>query len=492
MDDGTLDTPSGVYIGNVNPGTVAAAYSRSLHNLHAFDAGNELGLLVGCIDVQSGAQISKARNDVVAKFLELCDDPEAPAEWLLFLDSDMDFPPDLLVRLQSAAKEAKADIIGGLCVMVTDMGAIPTIYQWDNVPGSTGFTRVSLDYPKNSLVQVAATGTACLMINKGILKRMRETYGNDYGWFSEMVVTTEGEPHWVSEDIAFCARAGQHGARIFVDTTTKIGHAKNGRVWTADDVDARTGQGAPKIVAVIPMKDRHDLTSNLVNQLLTARVDMIYVIDNGSADPESVAWLDGVRGLPRVSVAEMPDAGIHEMWNAGATMARTRFGERAHIAFLNNDIDVSADFLPLLSFAMTEHPEYMVVGGNYDGRPMNVPVIEVNDICADRYDGTGGLPGFAFMVRGELFAGGYSFPEECKWWYGDNDLMMSLAHTRAVNPHFADGYRAGIVTYAHCRHIGAGTAKDWTSPEYAEQIRADESAFLRRWSRPDRAEEANS
>lgn len=131
----------------------------------------------------------------------------------------------------------------------------------------------------------------------------------------------------------------------------------------------------------------------------------------------------------------------------------------------------------------------MVVGGNYDGRGSGVAVQEVDDICADRYDGTGGLPGFAFMVRGELFAGGYRFPEECMWWFGDNDLMMSLAHTRASAPHFADSYRAGIAVFAHCRHIGAGTAKDWMTPEYASQIDKDRIAFLSKWGK---IEEENS
>lgn len=486
QDDGSVElTLSGVYVGNVNPGHVSSRYCTSMHSMRVSDEINGWRSLAGFIEVQSGAQISKARNDVVRAFLDRCDGEEDPADWLLFLDSDMVFPPDLHIRLQVAASRADAEVVGGLCVMVTELGAVPTIYQWDKVPGSKGFTRVSLEYPHDSLVQVAATGTACLMVHKNLLKRMREKYGNDLSYFSEMVVDVEGTPHWVSEDIAFCARAAEFDARIFVDTSTKIGHHKHGRVWTADDVEARTGQPVPKIVAVIPMKDRVDLTSRLVEQLLGSRIDRIHVIDNGSVTPEAVEWLDGyLEGEhPVVRISQRPDDGIHEMWNLGAAMALAEFGERTHVALLNNDIEVAPDFLHLLSSGLVEHPEYMVLGGNYDGRSPGTAVVETDEICADRYDGTGGLPGFAFMVRGELFAGGYRFPENMQWWYGDNDLLLSLAHTRAKAPHLASGYRAGVLTYAHCRHHGAGTARDWTSPEWAPILAADRVAFEEKWSR---------
>ena len=72
----------------------------------------------------------------------------------------------------------------------------------------------------------------------------------------------------------------------------------------------------------------------------------------------------------------------------------------------------------------------MAVSGNYDGRP-GVGVQQVHGICAGRYDGSGGLAGFAFALRAEWLATGYRFPTEAKWYFGDNDLCASI---EAVSP----------------------------------------------------------
>jgi GT2 family glycosyltransferase len=143
-------------------------------------------------------------------------------------------------------------------------------------------------------------------------------------------------------------------------------------------------------------------------------------------------------------------------------------------AFLNNDIEIGPKFMSTLSAAVEDRSDVQAVSANYDGRTADTSVVEVTDICAGRYDGTGGLAGFAFMVRGDWFTSGYRFPEECKWWYGDNDLVTAIT---------AAGGKVGLAIGATCVHLDGGgkTAGDWSDGKWSEQLAADREAFETRW-----------
>lgn len=469
---GTLDVTiprAKVHVLSINPGEVSSRYTDSLIDLVAHDVAKGYGLFAGRISLMHGSNISKGRNLLVRQFLS------TDGEWALLIDSDMTFPPDLIPRMLAVATVSGARIIGGLCVMVTDTGPMPTLYGHNTEPGRCA-TRVMLDYPDNALINAAATGTACLLVHRGVFERMRDAAPEgerDYPWFAETV--RRGE--WVSEDIEFCLRAGELGYRIVVDTSLQIGHVKRGRVWYARDIRAGVGMGPRPLVAVIPVKDRLDLTQGIVGQLLSqGDVTEVVVVDNGSSDG-TAEWLaeQASAGRPVTTLA-MPDAGIHEMWNAGAAHAMARHGHRAYVAFLNNDLRLGPSFLRTLAHALDADRLLGAVSGNYDGRAYPDPVQPVSDICANRYDGTGGLAGFAFMVRAAWFTNGYRFPEECKWWYGDNDLVMAV---------LARGGRCGIAIGAGVEHLdgGGNTGQGWDTPEWREVLAADREAFVRRWAR---------
>jgi len=101
-------------------------------------------------------------------------------------------------------------------------------------------------------------------------------------------------------------------------------------------------------------------------------------------------------------------------------------------------------------------------------------VERLQGICAERYDGTGGLSGFAFMVRGSWFASGYRFPEDAMWWYGDNDLLLTIE---------ANGGWYGMAHGATCEHLdGGGRTGEWRSPEMQAQLERDRQAFERKWA----------
>lgn len=512
-DGGTLEIPrAGVYIANVSPGNVGVHFTRTLLDLADFDRAHGIGVVRGNLWVESGVNIAKQRNELVRKFLDTPD-----GDWLLFLDSDMVVPRETVLQLLAAAQVTGAKIVGGLCVMIGDLGPIPTLYQFRP---TDAITAVQFDYPDNAQLQVAATGAACLMVHREVLEAFRARQAEnkawllaqrkageplvdeltrrdmihdpsvDHGWFSERVRikrielpdgTEVADEHWMGEDIEFCLRMGGLGYPIYVDTSLQIGHAKHGRIWYASDI--RKGIGAPKpaIVAVVPVKDRLDLTSALVHQLREqGDCDEIIVCDNGSG-AKTKNWLASQDDL---TVLDMPDVGIHHMWNAGIERALERHGPRTHIAFLNNDLRLGPEFLKRLSAALRDRRDLAAVCGNYDGRTSPDAVVLTTDIAGGRTDGTGGFAGFAFMCRGEWFATSYRFPEECKWWFGDNDLLTSIAYADAHRGYDDRPVRAGIVVAAAVEHLGGGgqTAGDVAWSNHREQTELDRKAFEKRWS----------
>jgi hypothetical protein len=220
--------------------------------------------------------------------------------------------------------------------------------------------------------------------------------------------------------------------------------------------------------AIIPTVGCNNYVKTLVSDLaFQGSCSGILILDNGC--PVGLAnWLDTVDPL-LVQRIEMPGAGIHEMWNRGLDEI-TELHPQSNIAILNDDIIIGPSFLSGLGEGLRSDPNIGVVGANYDGRK-GVGIQPVTTICAAIYNGTGGLPGFAFMVRGES---DYRFPEECKWWYGDDDIVLTHTNQSSV---------VAIVLETTVKHIdGGGKTGDWDSPKIRPQLDADREAFNNKWS----------
>lgn len=492
-----------VFVGNVSNGYVSAEWVRSMIALALKDSGMGWNFWGGILWGRSGVNITQKRNEIICQFLK------TDGEWLLLIDSDMVFPDDIIPRMLHAATQVETKVLGGLCLVIDEtIGPYPTLYQVDSQGDK--FLTAQLDYPTGVLLEVAATGAACILVHREVLQSVRDMhYENrewlferkddpllkeldrrgllqaptlDNGWYSEHPVVTGirledgrivGKERWVGEDIDFCLRIGSLGYSIFVDCGLEIGHHKEDRIWYPRDIREGIGFRRPDIVAVIPVKDKLEYTSALIEQIRKDKCNEIIVCDNGSGE-ETKEWLDN---QDDVTVLDCPDVGIHTMWNRAVDYAIEKHGNKTHIAFLNNDLILGDGFLDKLSLALFREREFIAVSGNYDGRSHHSEIQEVNDICANRYDGTGGLAGFAFMVRGEWFVSGYRFPEECMWWYGENDMMNSIYIANLVTRDIPR--RAGIVISAAVEHIdgGGGTSGDPLWSEFNEQLEKDRIAY---------------
>lgn len=212
-----------VVIGYCHPTEVGAGFHDSMAALIEYNLIRGTGRLSGRIPRYSSANVSNARNWIVREFLE-----KATAEWLLMIDADMTFEPTLLDDLLTNASLTRAPVVGGLCFGVDDGILFPTLYGvaegWED---QTGIHTIRYDeYPPNTMMPVAATGAACLLIHRAVLEKVRDAQaasGNlAYPWFQETVFN--GAP--CGEDVTFCHRVNSLGIPVYVDTGVTLGHVK--------------------------------------------------------------------------------------------------------------------------------------------------------------------------------------------------------------------------------------------------------------------------
>lgn len=465
MNDG------GVIIAYLHPGEVSYSFMRSLMGLMSWDLTHGQVLRGFEVEECGAARIIEGRNSAVRRFLR------TDAEWLLFIDSDMGFEANALDRLLAVADPVERPVVGALCFgqrkgpesvansrMLTP---VPTIYKWVDGIKQAGFAPV-YDYPKNRLVQCDGTGSAFILVHRSVYEKLNSgAFPFPREWYDDTIY--KGQVF--GEDLTFCKRVTELGIPIHVDTSVRTSHYKHTYLEEGQVGDITH---APTYV-VIPFKDRMDLTGPLLADL--RRIggwDGIFLMDNGSKRPTK-NWLSTIDD-PSIVAFNCEGMNLHQMWNLGMAEACRR-SWRCNVTFLNNDLRLGDDMLDKLATALRSDPLLAVVSPNYDGRDGS-GVEYTDQLCAGRYDGTGGLAGFAFMLRGES---NYRFPEDLNWWFGDTDMLMSVLHA---------GSMAGLVLDATVEHVDGGSQTgDWAAPEMQALLEQDRQWFAAKWL-PEREEVA--
>jgi len=220
----------GVVVAWVRPSEVHGLFMENMLNLAYYDRAHHDRMgpgRGGFTSQQSSANISSARNTLCMEFLT-----NHSAPWLLMLDTDMTFQPDLVEALLEHADEDKAPIVGGLCFSMDNDGKLfPTLYDVMGTTESPEFVRYH-EWQPESMMQVFATGAACLLIHRNALRAVRDHrdvdrpgqigFSQAFPWFQE----TDFYGRAMGEDITFCLRAGRAGLPVFVNTAVKLGHIK--------------------------------------------------------------------------------------------------------------------------------------------------------------------------------------------------------------------------------------------------------------------------
>jgi len=170
-----------------------------------FDSFTAMNKLNAHVIRASSGPIQEMRNTITTRALEL------NCTHLIFLDADMVYPENTLLKLLSH----NVDIVGALCFKRWPPFH-PTIFTGDK------YEMTLIDpWPENELIEVTATGTGCLMIKTEVFEKM------PYPWF-EFSETPEGGV--VGEDVQFCYKAKELDYKIYVDTGLETEHLCQMRV----------------------------------------------------------------------------------------------------------------------------------------------------------------------------------------------------------------------------------------------------------------------
>lgn len=174
---------------------------------------------------QIGSLVYESRNSLAKKAIEI------EADYVLWLDSDMKFAPDIMQRLMGDITEKGCDLVSGLYFRRV-FPYTPVLFEelGDPEKDSNVHFKDYDEYPENSLFPIAGAGFGCLLHKADILLDSFAKYGT---CFDPM----DG----YGEDLSFCIRAKNLGYNLFCDSTVKCGHV--GSLTITEDFWKRCGGG---------------------------------------------------------------------------------------------------------------------------------------------------------------------------------------------------------------------------------------------------------
>lgn len=142
---------------------------------------------------------------------------------ILWLDSDMEFEPDLFAKLSADLDEGR-EFVSGI-YFKRKAPVLPVIYKeigyhHDAEAGTTTPVAVAYDdYPRDQIFEVGGAGFGACMMTTDLVKRVAEKFGLP---FSPLL--------GFGEDLSFCGRVSQIGGKMYCDSRIKCGHVGLGTI----------------------------------------------------------------------------------------------------------------------------------------------------------------------------------------------------------------------------------------------------------------------
>ena len=189
---------------------VQASFAQSLASL------NKVGQCAVAFNACS--LIYDSRNKLAAKAMK------DEFDYMLWLDSDMVFSPDILEKLIADDK----DMVSGLYFRRTSPYT-PVIFKDSELKDGRLVWSDYTDYPKGELFKVAGAGFGCVLMKTDMIFDMIGKYGD---WFTPLYNS--------GEDLSFCYRARELGYEIWCDSRIKCGHMSH-QMITEDFYEAFKG-----------------------------------------------------------------------------------------------------------------------------------------------------------------------------------------------------------------------------------------------------------
>lgn len=189
---------------------LAVSLARLAQQLPQHGIELTIGSICGC------SVVSRARNLLVRDFLD------SDCTELMFIDADINFEPEDVLRLMAWASDPKKGIVGGVPrTRKTDKVYIAQLDQDEEGVTMNGM----------GLVRAKRIATAFMMVRREVFERLvnenpqwsYKDHNTDkqLNAVFDFLVTEEG---YMGEDYLFCDRARAIGYEVWIDPTIKLGH----------------------------------------------------------------------------------------------------------------------------------------------------------------------------------------------------------------------------------------------------------------------------
>lgn len=150
------------------------------------------------LHVQKSCYVHDARNKIISTALQ------RGSTHVMFIDSDMKFPPDGINRLLDQDK----DVIGGVYFR-RQVPHLPTINDLKD-----GKIVVPYKFPKDKSFRIWSVATGFMLVKTEILKKIK------YPWVG--FGNYKGQS--MGDDVYFCRKINDHGGEVWADPTIPLGH----------------------------------------------------------------------------------------------------------------------------------------------------------------------------------------------------------------------------------------------------------------------------
>ncbi len=192
------------------------------------------GIKINDIGITERCLIDDARNTLTETFLS------SSTEWLFWMDSDMTFPVDTLVKLFNLAENKEAKMVTGVYYQRRG-GNLPCL--WSRGQETTAGLVTGLNSPKGvqnkymgsfmiinpdkkEPFEAHAAGFGCVLVHRSIFEMM------DRPWFQFIKGVC-------SEDFFFFVNAHELGFKLWVEPTIDLGHIADAPVVTKADFNRK-------------------------------------------------------------------------------------------------------------------------------------------------------------------------------------------------------------------------------------------------------------
>lgn len=155
--------------------------------------------------MRSGSLIYTSRNGLATQAVEM------EADYVFWMDSDMTFPQDALVRMLATMQENDLDILSGIYFRRVKPFT-PTLFDKLDIDGEACEWSEFKEIPAE-LFEIGGCGFGCVLMKTDVFFDVQTKFGNMFAPLGNN-----------GEDLAFCWRARQCGYRIWCDPTVECGH----------------------------------------------------------------------------------------------------------------------------------------------------------------------------------------------------------------------------------------------------------------------------